>query len=63
MFEQVSAGFDAHMLDPLEQLSYQSGTYYTLVSAVMSLSDELCGEFFSPAAFLCRLQYAARQRS
>lgn len=41
---QVSAGYDAHKLDPLEQLNYQSATYHALVSSLMSLADELCGK-------------------
>ncbi|CAK0785473.1 hypothetical protein CVIRNUC_008682 [Coccomyxa viridis] len=38
----ASAGYDAHMLDPLEKLNYQSATYHALVSSLMSLSDRLC---------------------
>ncbi len=46
---QVSAGYDAHRLDPLEHLNYQSATYYGLVSSLMSLADELCGKSLCPA--------------
>ena len=42
---QVSAGYDAHELDPLEHLNYQSATYHVLVSSLMSLADELCSKF------------------
>ena len=40
---QVSAGFDAHWRDPLEQLNFQSATYHKLVSGLRDLADELCG--------------------
>lgn len=56
---QVSAGYDAHKLDPLEQLNYQSATYHVLVSSLMSLADELCSKSFSLAAcssMLCLMQ-------
>ena len=43
---QVSAGYDAHTLDPLEQLNYQSATYHALVSSLMSLADKLSSESF-----------------
>ena len=46
---QVSAGYDAHKLDPLEQLNYQSATYHMLVSSLMSLADELCSNPPCPA--------------
>ena len=46
---QVSAGYDAHRLDPLEQLNYQSATYHVLVSSLMSLADELCSKSPCPA--------------
>ena len=49
MYMQVSAGYDAHQLDPLEQLNYQSATYHALVSGLVSLADELCGEPLSAA--------------
>ena len=45
---QASAGYDAHMLDPLEKLNYQSATYHALVSSLMSLSDRLCSELLIP---------------
>ena len=45
---QVSAGYDAHALDPLEHLNYQSATYHTLVSSLMNLADELCSEPLCP---------------
>ncbi len=41
---QVSAGYDAHRLDPLEKLNYESATYHALVSSLMSLADELCSK-------------------
>ena len=41
---QVSAGYDAHRLDPLEHLNYQSATYHVLVSSLMRLADELCSK-------------------
>ena len=41
---QVSAGYDAHRLDPMEKLNYQSATYHALVSSLMSLADELCSK-------------------
>ncbi len=47
---QVSAGYDAHRLDPLEKLNYQSATYYGLVSSLMSLADELCGKSPVPSS-------------
>ncbi len=46
---QVSAGYDAHRLDPLEKLNYESATYHALVSSLMSLADELCGKPLCPA--------------
>ena len=45
---QVSAGYDAHRLDPLEKLNYESATYYALVSSLVNLADELCGETLYP---------------
>ncbi|RYR66196.1 hypothetical protein Ahy_A03g012168 isoform A [Arachis hypogaea] len=39
----VSAGYDGHVLDPLANLQYTTGTYYTLASNIKQLSKELCG--------------------
>ena len=39
----LHAGYDAHHLDPLEQLQLQSATYHALAAAVLGLARELCG--------------------
>lgn len=39
----LSAGYDAHWQDPLEQLQLQSATYHWLGAAVRQLAAELCG--------------------
>ncbi|XP_028798406.1 histone deacetylase 14-like isoform X2 [Neltuma alba] len=39
----VSAGYDAHVLDPLANLQYTTGTYYMLASNIKQLAKELCG--------------------
>lgn len=38
----LSAGFDAHWLDPLAGMNLSIGGYMQLVQSVMSLADELC---------------------
>ncbi|KAL9252889.1 Histone deacetylase 14, chloroplastic-like protein [Drosera capensis] len=39
----VSAGYDAHVLDPLASLQFTTGTYYTLAASIKRLAKELCG--------------------
>eukprot|EP00262_Sarcandra_glabra_P006892 TRINITY_DN19456_c0_g1_i1.p1 TRINITY_DN19456_c0_g1~~TRINITY_DN19456_c0_g1_i1.p1 ORF type:complete len:444 (-),score=72.67 TRINITY_DN19456_c0_g1_i1:184-1515(-) len=39
----VSAGYDAHVLDPLAGLQFTTGTYYMLASNIQQLARELCG--------------------
>ncbi|PKA54533.1 Histone deacetylase 14 [Apostasia shenzhenica] len=39
----VSAGYDAHMLDPLAGLQFTTATYYMLASSIKQLAVELCG--------------------
>ncbi|KQJ91981.1 histone deacetylase 14 isoform X2 [Brachypodium distachyon] len=39
----VSAGYDAHALDPLAGLQFTTGTYYTLASSIKQLAGDLCG--------------------
>ncbi|XP_058089803.1 histone deacetylase 10, chloroplastic isoform X2 [Magnolia sinica] len=39
----VSAGYDAHVLDPLASLQFTTGTYYMLASNIKQLAKELCG--------------------
>ncbi|KAF8018988.1 hypothetical protein BT93_H3769 [Corymbia citriodora subsp. variegata] len=39
----VSAGYDAHVLDPLASLQFTTGTYYALASNIKQLAKELCG--------------------
>ncbi|EYU23736.1 hypothetical protein ABFS82_08G090200 [Erythranthe guttata] len=39
----VSAGYDAHVLDPLANLQFTTGTYYMLASNIQQLATELCG--------------------
>lgn len=39
----VSAGYDAHALDPLAGLQFTTGTYYMLASNIKQLAKELCG--------------------
>ncbi|KAH0460519.1 hypothetical protein IEQ34_011182 [Dendrobium chrysotoxum] len=38
----VSAGYDAHVLDPLAGLQFTAGTYYMLASSIKQLAKELC---------------------
>lgn len=38
----VSAGYDAHLLDPLGGLQYRSSTYYHLTSYIVEASKRLC---------------------
>ncbi|XP_051141344.1 histone deacetylase 14, chloroplastic isoform X2 [Andrographis paniculata] len=38
----VSAGYDAHMLDPLANLQFTTGTYYMLASNIRQLARDLC---------------------
>ncbi|KAF3334146.1 histone deacetylase 14 [Carex littledalei] len=38
----VSAGYDAHALDPLAGLQFTTGTYYMLASNIKQLAKELC---------------------
>ncbi|ONK77429.1 uncharacterized protein A4U43_C02F6440 [Asparagus officinalis] len=39
----VSAGYDAHVLDPLAGLQFTTSTYYMLSSNIKQLANELCG--------------------
>ncbi|TVU51118.1 hypothetical protein EJB05_02525 [Eragrostis curvula] len=39
----VSAGYDAHALDPLAGLQFTTGTFYMLSSGIKQLAKELCG--------------------
>ncbi|CAN6326014.1 unnamed protein product [Urochloa humidicola] len=39
----VSAGYDAHALDPLAGLQFTTGTFYMLASSIKQLAKELCG--------------------
>ncbi|XP_022133150.1 histone deacetylase 14 isoform X2 [Momordica charantia] len=38
----VSAGYDAHVLDPLASLQFTTGTYYMLASNIKQLAKDLC---------------------
>ncbi|XP_057833915.1 histone deacetylase 14, chloroplastic isoform X2 [Cryptomeria japonica] len=39
----VSAGYDAHVLDPLGGFQFTTGTYYKLALFIKQLAQELCG--------------------
>ncbi|XP_050141741.1 histone deacetylase 14, chloroplastic isoform X3 [Malus sylvestris] len=39
----VSAGYDAHVLDPLASLQFTTGTYYMLASNIQQLAKDVCG--------------------
>ncbi|KAF5768094.1 putative histone deacetylase [Helianthus annuus] len=39
----VSAGYDGHVLDPLANFQFTTGTYYMLASNIKQLAKELCG--------------------
>ncbi|XP_006663891.1 histone deacetylase 14 isoform X2 [Oryza brachyantha] len=39
----VSAGYDAHALDPLAGLQFTTGTFYALAASIRELAAELCG--------------------
>ncbi|XP_071728855.1 histone deacetylase 14, chloroplastic-like [Rutidosis leptorrhynchoides] len=39
----VSAGFDAHVLDPLANFQFGTGTYYMLAMSIKQLAKDLCG--------------------
>ncbi|XP_071707775.1 histone deacetylase 14, chloroplastic-like [Rutidosis leptorrhynchoides] len=39
----VSAGYDAHVLDPIASLQFTTGTYYMLSSNIKQLATDLCG--------------------
>lgn len=39
----VSAGYDGHVLDPLANLQFTTGTYYMLSSNIKQLAKDLCG--------------------
>jgi acetoin utilization deacetylase AcuC-like enzyme len=39
----VSAGYDAHVLDPLANLQFTTNTYYKLALFIKQLARELCG--------------------
>ncbi|KAL5993053.1 Polyamine deacetylase hdac10 [Asimina triloba] len=39
----VSAGYDAHVLDPLASLQFTTATYYMLASNIKQLARQLCG--------------------
>ena len=41
-FILLSAGFDAHVDDPLAQINLESKDYYTLTKRIMALAKELC---------------------
>ena len=38
----ISAGFDAHTLDPLGQLNWQTQDYYWLTRRIVELAEDLC---------------------
>ncbi|MHA7879149.1 MAG: histone deacetylase family protein [Saccharospirillum sp.] len=38
----ISAGFDAHTLDPMGQMNWQTHDYYWLTEQLVRLADELC---------------------
>ncbi|KAJ8765391.1 hypothetical protein K2173_012088 [Erythroxylum novogranatense] len=38
----VSAGYDAHVLDPLASLQFTTGTYYSLAANIKQLAKDLC---------------------
>lgn len=38
----VSAGYDAHVLDPLASLQFTTGTYYMLASNIQQLAKNIC---------------------
>ncbi|CAB80064.1 putative protein [Arabidopsis thaliana] len=39
----VSAGYDAHVLDPLANLQFTTATYYSLAKDIKRLAKEVCG--------------------
>lgn len=39
----VSAGYDAHIFDPLANFQFKTATYYTLAANIKQLAKELCG--------------------
>ncbi len=39
----ISAGFDAHLTDPLGQLRLENGDYVSMTKTVMQWADEVCG--------------------
>ncbi|GJT33618.1 histone deacetylase 14 [Tanacetum coccineum] len=39
----VSAGYDGHVLDPLANFQFTTGTYYMLASSIKQLAKDLCG--------------------
>jgi len=39
----VSAGYDAHILDPLGGLQFSNSTYFDLTASIAEASRELCG--------------------
>ncbi|KAI3798022.1 hypothetical protein L1987_33288 [Smallanthus sonchifolius] len=39
----VSAGYDGHVLDPLANFQFTTGTYYMLASNIKQLAKDLCG--------------------
>eukprot|EP00899_Mesostigma_viride_P022569 jgi/Mesvir1/3497/Mv11983-RA.3 len=52
----VSAGYDAHFMDPLASLQFQTSTYHRLSSALWELARDLCGGrllFFLEGGYDC----------
>lgn len=41
-FILVSAGFDAHYKDPLENLRFENRTYHALAGCIVDVAEELC---------------------
>lgn len=39
----ISAGFDAHSLDPMSQINWQTEDFYWLTDQIVNLANELCG--------------------
>ncbi|KAK6924264.1 Histone deacetylase domain [Dillenia turbinata] len=39
----VSAGYDGHVLDPLANLQFSTGTYYMLAANIKQLAKDVCG--------------------
>ena len=39
----VSAGYDAHVLDPFQALQFRNSTYYAMAAALKDLARDACG--------------------